>query len=110
MGRVASAQVGLPRSGRSPRRRPDLHERHDRSGGRADPHAPFCDEDGKMVGDGTVFKFDDEHAWVITALDSDLEHFEQVVDDLDVEIGPITPTLPYLQLQGPRSRDLLASL
>ena len=41
-------------------------------------YAPFCDLDGKMVGDGTVFKFDDEHAWVITALDSDLEHFEQV--------------------------------
>ena len=73
-------------------------------------YAPFCDEHGKMVGDGTVFKFDDEHAWVITALDSDLEHFEQVVDDLDVEIEPITPALPHLQLQGPRSRDLLASL
>jgi aminomethyltransferase len=73
-------------------------------------YAPFSDEDGKMVGDGTVFKFDDEHAWVITALDSDLEHFEQVVDHLDVEIEPITPALPHLQLQGPRSRDLLASL
>ena len=73
-------------------------------------YAPFCDEDGKMVGDGTVFKFDDEHAWVITALDSDLEHFEQVVGDLDVEIEPITPALPHLQLQGPRSRELLASL
>ena len=73
-------------------------------------YAPFCDADGKMVGDGTVFKFDDGHAWVITALDSDLEHFEQVVDDLDVEIEPITPALPHLQLQGPRSRDLLASL
>ena len=73
-------------------------------------YAPFCDEDGKMVGDGTVFKFDDEHAWVITALDSDLEHFEQVVDDLDVEIEPITPALPHLQLQGPRSRELLADL
>ena len=73
-------------------------------------YAPFCDEDGKMVGDGTVFKFDDEHAWAITALDSDLEHFEQVVDGLDVEIEPITPALPHVQLQGPRSRDLLASL
>jgi aminomethyltransferase len=73
-------------------------------------YAPFCDEDGKMVGDGTVFKFDDEHAWVITALDSDLEHFKQVAGDLDVEIEPITPALPHVQLQGPRSRDLLASL
>src|SRR6266576_6254394 len=73
-------------------------------------YAPFCDGDGKMVGDGTVFKFDDEHAWVITALDSDIEHFEQVVAGLEVEIDPITPVLPHVQLQGPRSRDLLASL
>lgn len=71
-------------------------------------YAPFCDADGKMVGDGTVFKFDDEHAWVITALDSDLAHFEEVVTGLDVAIEPITTELPHVQLQGPRSRDLLA--
>jgi aminomethyltransferase len=73
-------------------------------------YAPFCDADGKMVGDGTVFKFDDEHAWVITALDSDVQHFEQVVSGLDVAIEPITATLPHVQLQGPGSRELLAGL
>lgn len=73
-------------------------------------YAPFCDADGKMVGDGTVFKFADDHAWVITALDSDLDHFREVVGDLDVEITPITEELPHVQLQGPRSRDLLAGL
>ena len=73
-------------------------------------YAPFCDEDGKMVGDGTVFKFDDEHAWVITALDSDLAHFERVANGLDVVMAPITATLPHVQLQGPRSRELLASV
>jgi glycine cleavage system aminomethyltransferase T len=31
-------------------------------------YGPFCDENGKMVGDGTVFKFADDHAWAITAL------------------------------------------
>jgi aminomethyltransferase len=73
-------------------------------------YAPFCDENGKMVGDGTVFKFADDHAWVITALDSDLDHFQEVVGDLDVQIDAITEELPHLQLQGPRSRDTLASL
>jgi len=73
-------------------------------------YAPFCDADGKMVGDGTVFRFDDEHAWVITALDSDLAHFEKVVNGLDVAIEPITTELPHVQLQGPRSHDLLAEL
>ncbi len=73
-------------------------------------YAPFCDDDGKMVGDGTVFKVGDEHAWVITALDSDLAHFEQVLAGFDVAVEPITPALPHVQLQGPGSRDLLASL
>ena len=73
-------------------------------------YAPFCDEDGKMVGDGTVFKLDDAHAWVITALDSDLGHFEQVATGLDVAMEPITAELPHVQLQGPRSREALAEL
>ena len=73
-------------------------------------YAPFCDVEGKMVGDGTVFKFTDSSAWVITALDSDIDHMREVVDGLDVAIEPITEKLPHLQLQGPRSRDLLAGL
>lgn len=73
-------------------------------------YAPFCDGNGKMVGDGTVFKFADDHAWVITALDSDLDHFRQVAGDLEVEIEAITAELPHVQLQGPESRALLAGL
>src|ERR671922_2270976 len=73
-------------------------------------YAPFCDENGKMVGDGTVFKFTDTSCWVVTALDADLEHFGDVVGDMDVEIEPITDDLPHVQLQGPRSRELLAGL
>jgi aminomethyltransferase len=73
-------------------------------------YAPFCDENGKMVGDGTVFKFTDASCWVITALDSDLDHFADVVAGLHVEIEPITQKLPHVQLQGPRSREVLAGL
>jgi aminomethyltransferase len=73
-------------------------------------YAPFCDANGAMVGDGTVFRFDDDHAWVITALDSDLDHFQEVVGDLDVAIEPITRDLPHVQLQGPGARDLLAGM
>jgi aminomethyltransferase len=73
-------------------------------------YAPFCDENGKMVGDGTVFKFTDSSCWVITALDSDLDHFHEVVAGMEVEIEPITEKLPHVQLQGPRSRELLAGL
>ena len=73
-------------------------------------YAPFCDEDGKMVGDGTVFKFADDRVWVITALDSDLDHFQSVVAGMDVAVEPLTHGLPHVQLQGPHSRDVLAQL
>jgi glycine cleavage system T protein (aminomethyltransferase) len=73
-------------------------------------YAPFCDANGNMVGDGTVFKFTDASCWVITALDSDLDHFQDVVDGLNVEIEPFTEKLPHLQIQGPKSRELLADL
>jgi aminomethyltransferase len=73
-------------------------------------YAPFCDDEGKMVGDGTVFKLAEDRVWVITALDSDREHFEGVVRGLDVSIEPLTEALPHVQLQGPRSREVLASV
>src|SRR5690348_4385164 len=70
-------------------------------------YAPFCDENGKMLGDGTVFKMADDRAWVVTALDSDLDHFRKVAGDLDVEMQDVTKSVPHVQLQGPRSRELL---
>jgi len=73
-------------------------------------YGPFCDAEGKMVGDGTVLKFTDASCWVVTAFDSDLDHFQDVVDGLQVEIEPITEKLPHLQVQGPKSRELLADL
>jgi aminomethyltransferase len=73
-------------------------------------YGPFCDENGKMVGDGTVFKWGEDSAWVITALDSDLDHFQEVVSGMNVQIEPVTERLPHVQLQGPRSREVLAGL
>jgi len=73
-------------------------------------YAPFCDDNGKMVGDGTVYKLGDEHCWAITALDSDLDHFYEVAGGLAVLMEPITESLPHVQLQGPGSRDLLGPL
>ena len=73
-------------------------------------YGPFCDEEGKMVGDGTVFKFTESSCWAITALDSDFDHFQDVVSGMDVTIEPVTEKLPHVQLQGPGSRELLAGL
>ncbi len=73
-------------------------------------YAPFCDEKGKMVGDGTVFKENDTNCIVVTALDSDLDHFKSVVAGLDVEIAPITISAPQVGINGPRSPALLQSI
>ncbi len=73
-------------------------------------YAPFCDENGKMVGDGTVFRTAEDRAIVVTALDSDLDHFRSVVGGLDVEITPHTKERPQLGINGPRSRELLQGL
>ena len=73
-------------------------------------YAPFCDEDGKMVGDGTVFKLSDTSCIVVTALDSDLDHFRSVVSGLDVEIKAMTARAPQVGINGPRARELLQSI
>lgn len=73
-------------------------------------YAPFCDESGKMVGDGTVFRFSDTNVGVVTALDSDLDHMRSVTEGLEVEITPQTKENPQIGINGPRSRELLQSL
>ncbi len=71
-------------------------------------YGAFCDEDGLMVDDGTVFKFSDEHVWVMTNAREHDDHFAAVTQGLDVEFAYIGRDLPHLGLQGPRSREALA--
>lgn len=71
-------------------------------------YGAFCDSDGLMVDDGTVFKFSDDHVWVMTNAREHDEHFAEVTDGLKVEFAYIGRELPHLGLQGPRSREALA--
>jgi len=73
-------------------------------------YAPFCDENGKLVGECTVFKTADDECLAVTALDSDLDHFRAVADGLSLEIDVLTRSIPQLGISGPRSRELLQSL
>jgi aminomethyltransferase len=75
-------------------------------------YGAICDDQGKMLMDGTVFRYSDHRAVTITSYDSDLEHLRAVASDrgLDVELRDVTDEMPHLQVQGPRSRDVLASL
>ena len=73
-------------------------------------YGPFCDDDGRMLGDGTVFAFAPDRCLVVTALESDGEALREAAAGLEVELSNQTHQLPHLQLQGPRSRALLERL
>lgn len=75
-------------------------------------YGPICDEQGKMIMDGTVFKLAADHCLSITSYDSDLAWFRQVASDrgLDVQVEDRTAQMPHLQVQGPRSRDVLGPI
>ncbi|HSI81723.1 MAG TPA: aminomethyltransferase family protein [Solirubrobacterales bacterium] len=75
-------------------------------------YGPLCDEQGMMLMDGTVFKLADDHCFSITSYDSDLEWLRKVAEDrnLEVEIEDVTADMPHLQIQGPKSREILAPI
>ncbi len=67
-------------------------------------YGPICDEQGKMIMDGTVFKLADDHCLSITSYDSDLDWYRKVASDrgLDVSVEDHTAVMPHLQVQGPK--------
>ena len=72
-------------------------------------YAPFCDENGKMVGDGTVFKFADDqlHRGHRARLRSrPLQRRSSTASTS--RSSRRTKESPQLGLNGPRSRELLA--
>jgi aminomethyltransferase len=75
-------------------------------------YGPICDDDGLMIMDGTIFKLADDHCFSITSYDSDLDWFRQVASDrgMSVEIEDVTAEMPHLQVQGPKSREILAPI
>jgi aminomethyltransferase len=75
-------------------------------------YGALCDEAGMMVMDGTIFKLADDHCFSITSYDSDLDWLRKVASDrgLDVAIEDVTAEMPHLQVQGPKSREILATI
>ena len=68
----------------------------------------WCDEDGKVVDDGTITRLDETtYRW--TAADQSLRWFRLNSSGLDVDIQEITETVAAVALRGPRSRDVLES-
>ena len=73
-------------------------------------YGAFVDEDGMVIDDGTVFRFGDDHLWICTNSDERQEYFASATKGLDVQIRYIAPELPSMQIQGPKSRDLMRTL
>ncbi len=65
----------------------------------------FLDVGGLMVDDGTVYKVADDLVWVMTNGSDRVDYFADATAGLDVDITPVTLSMPHLGLQGPRARD-----
>ena len=70
----------------------------------------FLDAEGLMVDDGTVYKVADDLLWVMTNGADRVGYFADATAGLDVDITPVTLSMPHLGLQGPRAREALAPL
>jgi len=67
----------------------------------------WCDDEGKVVDDGTVTRWGEEH-YRVTAAEPSLRWFEQGMQGQDVTIEDSSQRIAALALQGPRSRAVLA--
>jgi aminomethyltransferase len=72
-------------------------------------YTPWCDEDGKVIDDGTVTRLE-EHVYRWTAADPTLRWLRQNAVGLDVAIEDISEEVAALALQGPTSAQLLRAV
>jgi aminomethyltransferase len=68
----------------------------------------WCDDDGKVVDDGTVARLAEDH-FRVTAADPTLHWLQAVSRGLEVEVEDSSASLAALALQGPTSRAILAA-
>jgi aminomethyltransferase len=71
-------------------------------------YTPWCDEQGKVIDDGTVSRLE-ENTYRWTAADPSLRWFTQNAAGMDVQIEDISESVAALALQGPTTGKLLKS-
>ncbi|RMI16946.1 MAG: aminomethyl transferase family protein [Calditrichaeota bacterium] len=69
-------------------------------------YTPWCDEEGKMLDDGTVQRLGEQH-FRITSATPNLWWFQECGFGMHVEVKDISREVAALAIQGPRSRDVL---
>jgi aminomethyltransferase len=69
-------------------------------------YTPWCDDDGKVIDDGTVAHLDDNF-YRITAAESNLAWFQDCGINMDVAVSDVSEDLAVLAVQGPFARHIL---
>ncbi len=69
-------------------------------------YTPWCDDDGKVIDDGTVTRLDVDR-FRITAAEPNLAWFQDCAYGMQIQIRDVSKELVALALQGPKSGDIL---
>ena len=69
-------------------------------------YSPWCDEEGKVIDDGTISRLEQDH-FRITAADPSLRWFQDCGHGLNAEVVDVSKKLAALAIQGPQSRNIL---
>lgn len=69
-------------------------------------YTPWCDDQGKMIDDGTISRLD-ETTYRMTSADPNLRWLSMNAVGLEVEVTEVTDQVAALSSQGPNSRKIL---
>ncbi len=69
-------------------------------------YTPWCDDEGKVIDDGTIARLD-EVTYRMTSAEPSLRWLSMNAINLDVNITEVTDQIAALSLQGPYARDVL---
>jgi len=72
-------------------------------------YTTWCDDDGKVIDDGTVARLG-ENNYRITAAEANLAWFQDCGYKMDVSISDVSGNLAVLAVQGPFARQTLSSV
>ena len=72
-------------------------------------YSPWCDDDGKVVDDGTVWRLAEDR-FRVTAADASLRWFQDCGAGFEAEVVDVSHSIAALALQGPNARKILLEL
>ena len=72
-------------------------------------YAVWCDEQGQVIDDGTVFHMRENEYWLLCA-ERQLDNLEVSAVGFDVEIDELTDDIAALGVQGPTSASILKAM